>query len=105
MNDYSRYTEKREWVTLYNPKEKVDCIVTTFYDGNYLYQYAREIRIKPFRLSVGEDVIVKHSGHKAKIKEVKDFNEEFNYKLTETCYVIDPPDPKGGPWYFRRNLF
>lgn len=100
MEKYVRYKEERRLVHYRNPKELVDCIVTTFYDK----RCACAILTKPYKLEVGDDVIVKSTGHRSRIKEVKEFNEEFGYKFLQPCYVLEEPDPRGSPWYYRRNL-
>jgi hypothetical protein len=105
MEDYSHYKEEIHWVALYKANEKIECIVTTFYSKGSLVQYATSILTTPVKLSVGDSIIVKNTGHRAKVKEVVEYNEEFDYKLPAVCYHIEPPDPNSGPWYFRRNLF
>jgi hypothetical protein len=105
MENYSRYTEKIQSVALYKATDVIECIVTTFYKDRAHNQYAISILTQPVELSVGDSVTVKNSGHRGKISKVVEFSEEYGYKLTATTYHIEPPDPKTGPWYFRRNLF
>ena len=105
MENYSRYEEKIRWVYLYKTTEEIECIVTTFYSKGSLVQYAYEIVTKPVKLFVGDDVIVKFTGHEATISKVVKRNKEFDYALTSPSYYIEPPDLNSGPWYFRRNLF
>ena len=100
MKNYIKYTEERRSVYYRNPKEKVDCIITTFYDK----WCACEILTKPFLLEVGDSVIVKSTGHKTKIKEVQSHHPEFGYRYSSTVYILEEPDPRGGPWYYRYHL-
>ena len=101
MKNYVRYKEERKWVYYRNPKEKVDCIVTTFYDE----RCACSIVTKLYELEVGDSVTVKSTGHTTKIKEVRKFHPEYGYGYPDTVYILEEPDPKGSSWYYRRNLY
>lgn len=105
MENYSHYKEERHLVALYKATDIIECIVTTFYVDRPHNQFATSIVTKPLELSVGDSIIVKFTGHKARVSNIVEFNEEFGYKLDSPTYHIEPPDPNSGPWYFRRNLF
>jgi len=83
-----------------NPKEKIDCIITTFYDE----RCACAIITKPFELEVGDSVIVKGSTHRTIIKEVRKLHPVYGYGYPSTVYILEEPSPKGSPWYYRNHL-